>query len=148
MRLLLDLQVAAVGVVPGRTAFVRWGRAAFAGMGGSVRLGIRIVDEVEATDLNTRYRQRSGPTNVLSFPYEDTGHGAVRLLGDLVICAPVVRAEARAAGRLEQAHWAHMVVHGIMHLRGFDHINDQDAAVMEGWESTVLTGLGFADPYC
>lgn len=148
MRLFLDLQVAATGVIPGRVAFIRWARAALTGVGGSVRLGVRIVGEAEAADLNARYRQRRGPTNVLAFPYDAGGFVGARLLGDLVICAPVVRAEARAAGRPEQAHWAHMVVHGIMHLRGFDHINDRDAAVMEGWESTVLTGLGFADPYC
>jgi len=116
-------------------------------MPGSLRLGLRIVDEAESASLNTRFRGRLGPTNVLSFPYEERDRGKTQFLGDIVICAPIVAAEALAASRSENAHWAHLLIHGILHLRGFDHHTDQDARMMEGRETQVLQSLGFTDPY-
>lgn len=147
-RLHLDLVLACVGYIPPpRPMLVRWSKAALADLQGSVRLGVRVVDESEGAELNQRYRGRVGPTNVLSFPYEEQDLGKTRFLGDLVLCAPVVAAEAAATGCPENAHWAHLLIHGILHLRGFDHHTDQDARIMEGRETQLLQGLGFADPY-
>ena len=147
MRLKLDLQRAsACDGVPDKPAIAKWARAALANVEGTVELGVRIVDEDESAALNERYRGKRGPTNVLSFPYTEAPFTG-GFLGDLVICAPVVRREAEAQGKPAQAHWAHMVVHGIMHLRGYDHIVDDEAAVMEGMEVQIMERLGFADPY-
>lgn len=147
-RLHLDFILACPGYVPPkRSVLVRWSRAALADLPGNVRLGVRVVDTPEGADLNRRYRGRMGATNVLSFPYEEEGPGKTQFLGDIVICAPVLVAEAVAAGRPENAHWAHLLIHGILHLRGFDHHTDQDARIMEGRETQLLQSLGFADPY-
>ena len=148
MRLKLDVQRVAEGDgLPDKPAILRWARAALADVAaGEVELGVRIVDEDESAALNTRYRGKSGPTNVLSFSYAEppfTGG----FLGDLVICAPVVAREAVVQGKTAEAHWAHMVVHGIMHLRGYDHLEPGEAAVMEGLEADIMERLGFADPY-
>ena len=110
-------------------------------------LSLRIVDEAESAELNQRYRHKHGPTNVLSFPFENPPGVVTGILGDIVICAPVVRREAKEQGKPEVAHWAHMLVHGIMHLQGFDHIHQEDAERMETAETQILTALGFADPY-
>jgi probable rRNA maturation factor len=104
-------------------------------------LGVRVVGSAESRRLNCRYRGKDKPTNVLSFS------GDARLLGDLVICAPVVRAEARAQGKPLQAHWAHLVVHGALHLIGYDHEREAEAKRMERREVAVLRLLGFANPY-
>ena len=110
-------------------------------------LGVRIVAARESAALNRRYRGKSGCTNVLSFPFEAPTGTRSDMLGDLVICAPVVLREARVLRRPAPAHWAHMVVHGILHLRGYDHGNKKDAAVMERREARVLRALGVANPY-
>ncbi len=119
-------------------------------------LTIRITDEAESAELNQRYRGRSGPTNVLSFPTEpppgispaDPAFAELNaLLGDLVICAPLVRREAAEQGKTESAHWAHLVVHGTLHLLGFDHITAAEAASMEALEINILGALGFPSPY-
>ncbi|HUW98546.1 MAG TPA: rRNA maturation RNase YbeY [Acidiferrobacter sp.] len=147
-RLYLDVEVACAGCTPPqRSILARWAKAAVADMSGSLRLGLRIVDEAEGASLNARFRGRAGPTNVLSFPYEERDHGKTQFLGDIVICAPIMAAEALAAGRPEKAHWAHLWIHGILHLRGFDHHTDQDARIMERREAQVLQSLGFTDPY-
>lgn len=115
------------------------------------QLTVRIVDEQESEDLNKAYRHKEGATNVLSFPFEAPPGMPVREneteLGDLVICAPVVEREAREQHKTCQAHWAHMVIHGTLHLLGFDHLRDQDALEMEGLEKRILAGLGIEDPY-
>lgn len=112
-------------------------------------LVIRIVDEAESATLNERYRGKSGPTNVLAFPADKlpfvTDEPAP--LGDIVICAAVVAREAEAQGKLPVAHWAHMIVHGCLHLAGFDHGTDAEARAMEAREREVLAGIGIADPY-
>jgi len=115
--------------------------------GDSVSLSVRVVDENEIADLNQRYRMKAGPTNVLSFPFEDPPGVESDELGDVIICAPVVQREAAEQGKNETAHWAHMVVHGVLHLCGYDHIADADAEVMESRETAILTGLGFPAPY-
>jgi probable rRNA maturation factor len=113
----------------------------------SVELLIRIVGEDESGKLNRRFRGVNRPTNVLAFPLDLPIGLPYRHLGDLVICAPVVRREARAQGKPEQAHWAHMVVHGVSHLLGYDHGDEAGAQVMEQREIRLLAQMGFANPY-
>ena len=110
-------------------------------------LTVRIVDKNEATELNERWRNTRGPTNVLSFPCDDSSGQVPDLLGDIVICAPVVEKEAARQEKILNAHWAHMVVHGTLHLLGFDHIKKQDAKKMEAMEISILEKLGFNNPY-
>lgn len=134
--------------LPERSAIRRWVRAAMADLPArDWELVVRIVDEEEGAMLNRRYRRKRGPTNVLSFRYDATPGELGSSLGDIVICAPVVAREARDQGKTRAAHWAHMVVHGVMHLRGFDHVRVRDAAVMEAAETRILERLGFPNPY-
>jgi len=136
---------------PGDADLRRWAGAALAGRRDAAELVIRIVDEAEITALNRDYRGKDRPTNVLSFPFdippELPPEAAGDLIGDLVICAPVVQREAADQGTALQAHWAHMVVHGVLHLLGYDHVTDADAVVMEGLEKAIMAGLGYPDPY-
>lgn len=111
-------------------------------------LSIRITNRDEAALFNETYRGKSGPTNVLSFTANPPPEAESGLLGDIVICAPLVLEEARQQGKDEQAHWSHLIVHGVLHLLGYDHQNETDAAQMEGLETAALARLGFADPYC
>jgi len=113
---------------------------------------VRLVDEAESAELNETYRQKIGPTNVLSFPFErPEGLPEDALssdtLGDLVICAPVVLKEAAEQGKKVTEHWAHMVIHGCLHLQGYDHINNDDAQVMELLEIQLLNNIGISNPY-
>lgn len=110
-------------------------------------LTVRIVDETESAALNEEYRNKTGSTNVSSFPFECPDEVELNLLGDLVICAPVVEREATQQGKRSQAHWAHMLVHGVLHLLGYDHIEDQDAEKMEAREVEIMALLGFSNPY-
>jgi probable rRNA maturation factor len=110
-------------------------------------LTIRLVDEEESRALNSQYRGKDKPTNVLSFPFEAPAQIELDLLGDLVICAPVVGKEAKEQEKPELSHWAHMVVHGTLHLLGYDHTEDQEADEMEAIEVSILSKLGFPDPY-
>ena len=110
-------------------------------------LCIRIVDETEIATLNLQYRQQSKPTNVLSFPVEKIPELPEYRLGDLVICAPVVNQEALQQKKSSEAHWAHMIIHGLLHLCGYDHINDLDAQKMEEREVSILTNLKYSNPY-
>ena len=124
--------------IPPDSELRRWARAA--GVDG--RVTVRYVAQAESRRLNRRFRGRDHATNVLSFPY------SVRPLeGDLVICAPVVAREAREQGKAVRAHHAHMLVHGLLHLAGFDHERARDASRMEARERRVLAALGFGDPY-
>jgi probable rRNA maturation factor len=148
MNLQLSVQYGAARAgLPAKSSLRRWASAALRGVGRRVALGVRIVGAAESADLNRRFRRKHGPTNVLSFPFEAPPGMRSEVLGDLVICAPVVRREARAQRKPERAHWAHMVVHGILHLRGYDHLNRRDATVMETKEIRILKELGFANPY-
>jgi len=135
--------------VPTPPELRKWARAALTA---NVRgeLTVRIVDERESAELNARYRGKAGPTNVLSFRAEPPAVDADDELlpyGDVVICAEVVAREAREQGKALAAHWAHMVVHGALHLQGYDHENRRDAGIMEARERAVLNELGFPDPY-
>ena len=129
--------------VPGPASLRRWARLAAGGRQGE--LGIRVVGEPESRDLNQRWRGRAKPTNVLSFPAAPELGG--RQVGDLVVCAPVVAREAREQGKALAAHWAHMIVHGTLHLLGFDHGRAADAKRMEARERRLLASIGVADPY-
>jgi len=108
---------------------------------------IRIVDTTESATLNQTYRHKNGPTNVLSFPFAAPPGVPVDILGDIVICAERVEQEAREQGKSRDAHWAHLVIHGLLHLQGYDHVEAGAAAIMEQREIALLRTLGFADPY-
>jgi probable rRNA maturation factor len=139
------------GSVPRDNQFQTWAEAALAGRAGEFSLAIRIADETEVRRYNRDYRGKDYATNVLSFPAElpDGLPEALRLsqLGDLLICAPVVAREAGEQQKSETDHWAHLVIHGLLHLLGYDHQDDQGAAAMEALETDILAGLGIADPY-
>jgi len=113
----------------------------------TAELTVRIVDEEESAELNWQYRNKKGATNVLSFPYEAPPGIMSRLLGDIVICAPIVEAEALQYQKPLLAHWAHMVIHGVLHLLGFNHEFDAEAIKMESLETDLLIRLGFPPPY-
>lgn len=133
-------------VLPKPADFRRWAKAALEDAGPAETV-IRIVDEAESARLNEAYRGKTGATNVLSFPFEAPPQVKSKLLGDLVLCAPVVQCEARVQGKPESAHWAHLVIHGILHLRGYDHQNEIQAAEMEAREVEIMRSLGYANPY-
>jgi len=113
----------------------------------NTELTVRIVDEAESAALNSQYRGKDHATNVLSFSYDIPAEVEMNLLGDLVICAPVVQREAKEQGKTEQAHWAHMITHGVLHLLGFDHLDDAQAQRMEQREISILAELKFPNPY-
>lgn len=149
MKLALDVQSAsATPDLPATDQLRVWAEAALDGRRERAELSVRLVDEPEGTELNGRYRGRRGPTNVLSFPFEPMpGLEDCDLIGDLVICAPVVAREAREQGKTLEAHWAHMLVHGVLHLLGYDHPGAAEAAEMEELETRILAGFGFPAPY-
>jgi probable rRNA maturation factor len=111
------------------------------------QLTIRVVDGEEMTQLNQTYRHKDGATNVLSFPFEAPAQVPLPLLGDVVICEPVVAREAQQQNKTLMQHWAHMVVHGVLHLLGYDHITEAQAEQMEQLEIDILSRLGYANPY-
>jgi probable rRNA maturation factor len=131
---------------PAPRDIARWVRAVLAGRRQSL-LTVRIVGKAEGARLNRRWRGKRGATNVLSFPGAELPGNGPDLLGDIVICAPVVDREARTQGKPRAAHWAHMVVHGALHLLGYDHETRAQAAVMESLEVKLLARLGVDDPY-
>ncbi len=148
MTLQVDVQVACdEDDLPGCAELRAWARAAVGSLRKNTELTIRIVDEPESARLNSSYRYKVGATNVLSFQFDAPAGVDVPLLGDIVICAPVVRREASEQSKNVNSHWAHMVVHGALHLLGFDHVRAHDADEMEAIETRVLARLGFDNPY-
>ena len=151
----LDLQLATTGDdLPDASQFAVWAAAALTGHRSRAALTIRLVDPEESQALNLQYRGIDKPTNVLSFPFElppglvpEADDPIADLLGDLIICADVVRREALEQGKEAPAHWAHMVVHGVLHLLDYDHVTDPEAEFMEALETSILGGLGFPPPY-
>lgn len=143
--------------VPHAKSLATWANIAFADAARSkarMPMTIRIVGAAESRNLNRTYRGKDKPTNVLSFPADvppqgvrAASYGLDVPLGDLAICAPVVAREAREQGKSPRAHWAHMVVHGVLHLLGYDHENDRDAEAMESREAKILSQFGFTNPY-
>ncbi len=148
--LTLDLQIASDAKdLPAESDLQRWASIALRETDSPAEVTLRIVDEPECADLNQAYRGKQGPTNVLSFEFDLPPDVELpeRPLGDLVICAPVVAREAAEQGKTLAAHWAHMVIHGMLHLQGFDHILDNDAEIMESLETQLMLQLGFPAPY-
>lgn len=131
--------------LPNKTKLKNWAISALQNVS-KAEITIRIVDEEESAFLNSTYRYKDGATNVLSFPYQHP-HMPEILLGDIVICAPLVKTEAVELHKNEMAHWAHLTIHGILHLQGYDHIAEEDAIKMESLETSILEQLGFPDPY-
>jgi probable rRNA maturation factor len=144
----IDIQYAITAEgLPSEQEICQWVGVALQGRQEQAELVVRIVDEAEITALNRSYRGKVGATNVLSFPYEPMPEVDTRLLGDIVICAPVVAEEAVAQGKLLDAHWAHIVIHGVLHLLGYDHSRDSEAREMERLETEQLASLGYTNPY-
>ena len=148
-KMIIDLQIACEQEtgLPTAEEIEQWATAAVQPQSDEVEMTVRIVDEAESHELNLNYRGKDRPTNVLSFPFECPDEVELPLLGDLVICRQVVESEAQEQDKPLMAHWAHMVVHGSLHLLGYDHIEDDEAEEMESLETQIMTGLGFADPY-
>lgn len=145
----LDLQVAVqdAGQLPAAQDFRHWLEHTLTGRMDEAEMTLRIVDEDEISHLNQTYRGKQGPTNVLSFPFEPPPGVELPLLGDVIICKAVVEREAAAQGKPLEAHWAHMVIHGVLHLLGYDHIEEVEAEAMEALEITLLNDLGYDNPY-
>jgi probable rRNA maturation factor len=139
--------VSGVAGNPSAADFRCWAEAAFNSRRSPAEVSIRIVGDTEGAELNGRYRGKTGPTNVLSFPAELPAGVPLPTVGDLVICAPVVAREAQVQGKDPSAHWAHLTVHGCLHLIGYDHEHEAEAAKMEALETAILAGLGLPDPY-
>lgn len=128
--------------IPSEEDFSRWISAVLLPEHADAEIAIRIVDEEESAELNQLYRGKKGPTNVLSFTLDTTP-----LVGDIAICAPVVKKEAQSTNIDETTHWAHLTVHACYHLLGYDHQTESDATIMEKLETDSLKSLGFANPY-
>ncbi len=146
--LIVDCRVPPRARAPATRLMARWADAALGTRGAGCEMALQIVSPARMRLLNRRYRGKDKSTNVLSFPAAPSSPGVrPRPLGDVLICPSGLRREARAQGKSEQAHWAHLVVHGTLHLVGYDHERDADAARMERREIAVLRRLGFANPY-
>jgi len=144
--------------IPNIQDLQKWSNAALQKSDQTLSLVIRVVNEEEGLDLNQTYRDKNSATNVLSFPYEvpdyavdipelQDEYSQKQHLGDLVLCEKVVINEAKAQNKTAEQHWAHLIVHGVLHLQGYDHINDDDAVKMESFEIKILDSLGFENPY-
>ena len=144
----LDIQIATdITPLPSSADLQIWFAAALPSDKHDSEMTIRIVDIDESQTLNATYRNKDKPTNVLSFPADLPEEVDIPLLGDLVICAQIVSDEANAQDKTINAHWAHMVIHGTLHLLGYDHEDDDDALLMEDLEISLLDSLGFPNPY-
>ena len=133
--------------VPSPAKIARWAEAALAGRSEDAEMTVRVVDEAEGAALNARYRRRAGATNVLAFAFDAPELPSLRILGDVVVCAPVAAREAREQSKRLDAHWAHLVIHGTLHLLGYDHDESGAAREMEAIERSLLGRLGYPDPY-
>jgi probable rRNA maturation factor len=153
MQLFVDLQIVTDNEVdiPTPETIQTWiSKALIAGLDSEreeAELTVRIVDKDESQALNSQYRNMDKPTNVLSFPFQNPPGITLPLLGDLVICKNVVEKEAKQQNKTLDEHWAHMLIHGTLHLLGYDHIDEQQALEMEELETKLLIQLGYADPY-
>ncbi len=148
-QVILDLQIACEDTagLPTEEQIQRWLDAAILPAQAEAEVTVRLVDEAESHELNLTYRGKNKSTNVLSFPFEAPPGIELPLLGDLVICRQVVEREAQEQTVTREAHWAHMVVHGSLHLLGYDHIEDDEAEEMESLETEIMLALGYGDPY-
>lgn len=132
--------------IPGSELLQAWAEAAYLNADSAVA-SVLVTASDEMQQLNKQYRDKDKPTNVLSFPMQSPAELDVRLLGDIVLCAPVIKLEARQQSKSEKSHWAHMMVHGMLHLQGYDHIANDEAEEMEQLEVNILHQLGFSNPY-
>ncbi|KFK95169.1 MULTISPECIES: rRNA maturation RNase YbeY [unclassified Serratia (in: enterobacteria)] len=148
-QVILDLQIACADSqgLPDEATFQRWLENVLPQFQEEAEVTIRLVDEAESNELNLTYRGKDKPTNVLSFPFEAPPGIELPLLGDLIICRQVVEQEAIEQQKTLEAHWAHMVVHGSLHLLGYDHLEDDEAEEMESLETEIMQGMGYPDPY-
>ena len=151
MTLLIDIQNPEnYTTLPAEDDLLHWAQAAWQGEG-EAGVVVRIVGEAESQELNCAYRGKDYPTNVLSFPYDappiPLEDDETEYLGDLVICLPVMEREAAEQSKTATQHWAHLLIHGLLHLQGYDHITDDEAEEMEALETQILASLGFPDPY-
>ncbi len=153
----VEVQIASSAMTPSTSDIQHWAQQALdqvaglsgdrsAGDAGAGEVCVRVVDQAESRELNERYRHKNNSTNVLSFPAE-MDVPFTRVWGDIVVCAPVVHAEAAEQDKSPEAHFAHMIVHGVLHLLGYDHQSGTDAEKMESLEKDILGRLGFGDPY-
>jgi len=149
MTIVLDLQIAVENEkdLPTYEDILLWLDSTLAKFKPQAEVTVRVVDEQESQELNHDYRGKDKPTNVLSFPFEAPPGIDIDLLGDLVICKQVVEREAIEQNKPLISHWAHMVVHGCLHLLGYDHIEDQEAEEMESLETEIMKSMGYSDPY-
>ena len=148
MNLQVDIQNASGESAPDEEDIRGWISTVLSGRrSADTEISVRLVDIEEMTKLNQGYRNKPGPTNVLSFPSDLSPELDLPLLGDIVICAPVVCDEAKSQQKILQAHWAHMTVHGTLHLLGYDHIEEDEALAMEALETEILTSLNYPCPY-
>ncbi len=148
----IDLQIDAAEA-PEPDSIIAWAQWAsgelldLPALADDTELSIQVLDEDAVQTLNREFRGKDKPTNVLSFPYEAMPGVEIPLLGDIVLCAGVIAREAKEQQKSLQDHWAHMLVHGVLHLRGFDHIEDDEAEEMEALERSILSAHGVSDPY-
>ncbi len=140
------LNESSVSGVPDSHQIETWVAAAYQG-DKPATLSVKIVDQAESQLLNSQYRNKNKPTNVLSFPMGFVDEAGVMQLGDLALCAPVILAESQAQNKASDAHWAHMFIHGMLHLQGYDHIDEQDAQRMEAVEKRIMAHFNYSDPY-
>ena len=148
MSINIEIQrVCSLKSIPSDEKFQLWSEAVLKERITTTELNIRIVEEHEIAELNKRYRGKNKSTNVLSFPFDAVTPDPMPILGDLVICAPLVAREAQEQSKEIESHWAHLVVHGILHLLGYDHETVDDTKIMETLESEILTKMNYPAPY-
>jgi len=147
MRATIDVDNASGEEAPEPPSIRHWICAALGDLKPEAEISVRIVSAAESAELNLHYRGKEGPTNVLSFPADIPDFVESSLLGDIVICAAIVRKEAKEQHKTLEAHWAHMLVHGTLHLLGYDHLEENEAEAMEALETTILGKLNFPPPY-
>jgi probable rRNA maturation factor len=150
-KLLVNIQlVCSENNIPTLKQFRTWLKAALHSQAKKIQhaeVNIRIVDENESANLNKMYRHKIGPTNILAFSYNPPPETQIDLLGDLVVCAPIVLKEAKDQHKNIEAHWTHLIIHGCLHLLGYDHVQTQEADIMEALEIQILQKLGLDNPY-
>lgn len=144
----VEVQYAETGMdAPSEARFQQWSAIIPVECDSPQEASIRVVKEDEIAGLNSRFRQKDGATNVLAFPAEIPAGVELNFIGDIVICAPIVIKQAQDQGKSVESHWAHMTLHGILHLQGYDHIESLDAEIMESLEVQLMAKLGYANPY-
>lgn len=148
MNLNMDIQnVSGFDSLPDDVLIIKWAELALDKQHKEAEITLRVVDIAEGQKLNKEWCKKDSATNVLSFPVGEPIEQAPNLLGDIVICAPIVEQEAKEQGKDIEAHWAHLVIHGILHLQGYDHESDEEARLMETKEIHILKKSGYANPY-